>query len=119
MADTLESVSWTFSNESDGHGQYVISDLPYGSYKVSAGGPLPEGVQDPGNRNQNLMRGWWSQGGTVNSASLADIITISDPTPVVGIDLQLQEGGQIEGRIVGIVEIGLHYLISKTHAGPV
>ena len=54
-ADTLESVSWTFTNEFDGHDQYVIGDLPYGDYKVSAGGPLPEGVEDPGNRNQNLM----------------------------------------------------------------
>ena len=37
-ADTLESVSWTFTNESDGHGQYVIGDLPYGDYKVTIGG---------------------------------------------------------------------------------
>ena len=99
-ADTLESVSWTFTNEFDGHGQYVIGDLPYGDYKVSAGGPLPEGTEDPGNRNQNLMRGWWSQSGTVDSAAEADTITISNPTPIQGIDFQLQEGGQIEGRIV-------------------
>jgi len=99
-ADTLESVSWTFTNEFDGHGEYVIGDLPYGDYKVSAGGPLPEGVQDPGNRNQNLMRGWWSQSGTVDSAAEADTISISNPTPIQGIDFQLQEGGQIEGRIV-------------------
>jgi len=99
-ADTLEMVAWAFSNEWDWHGHYEVNDLPFGDYKVSAGGPLPEGVQDPGNRSDNLMRGWWSQQGTVPSPGEADVITVDDPTPVEGIDFWLQQGGRIEGRIV-------------------
>jgi len=93
-ADTLEFVAWTFSAS-----QYTIIDLPYGDYKVSAGGPLPEGVEDPGNRQQNLIRGWWSQEGTVASADAAGVITIDNPTPIENIDFQLKEGGQLEGRV--------------------
>jgi len=98
-ADTHELVAWVFSNDYENHGQYSLEELPYGNYKVSAGGPLPEGVEDPGNRNQNLIRGWWSQEGTVASAGAADVITIDNPTPIENIDLQLEEGGQLEGRV--------------------
>ena len=99
-ADTLEMVSWMFSNAWDNNGSYAIGNLPYGDYKVSAGGPLPEGVLDPGNRNDNLVRGWWSQQGTEPSAAEADVITLDNPTPIQNIDFQIQQGGQIEGRIV-------------------
>jgi len=57
-ADTQELIAWAFSNDYDNYGQYSLEELPYGDYKVSAGGPLPEGVEDPENRNQNLIKGW-------------------------------------------------------------
>ena len=98
-ADTHEPVAWVLSNDYENHGQYSLEELPYGSYKVSAGGPLPEGVEDPGNRNQNLVRGWWSQEGTAASADTADVITIDSSIPVENIDFQLEEGGQLEGRV--------------------
>jgi len=98
-ADTYEPVTWVFSNDYENHGQYSLEELPYGGYKVSAGGPLPEGVEDPDNRNQNLIRGWWSQEGTVASADAAGVITIDNPTPIESIDFQLEEGGQLEGRV--------------------
>ncbi len=97
-ADALEMVSWTFSSDYD-YGQYSLEELPYGTYKVSAGGPLPEGVDDPGSRNDNLMKGWWSQGGTVATSDDAGIITVDCPTPYEGIDFQLEEGGRLEGRV--------------------
>jgi len=99
-ADTLEMVTWTFSNDFDNHGSYILGDLPYGDYRISAGGPLPEGAIDPGNRNDNLVRGWWTSQGTVPTSGEAEVITITDPTPVPNIDFQLQQGGRIEGRIV-------------------
>ena len=98
-ADTQELIAWAFSNDYDNYGQYSLEELPYGDYKVSAGGPLPEGVEDPENRNQNLIKGWWSPEGTVTSAGAAGVITIEAPTPVEGINIQLEEGGQLEGRI--------------------
>jgi len=98
-ADTQELVAWAFSNEYEDQGQYNLEDLPFGDYKVSAGGPLPEGVEDPGNRNQNLVRGWWSLEGTEVSANAADVITISSSAPVENTDFQLEDGGQLEGRI--------------------
>ena len=100
-ADTLQMVSWTFSSDFQDHGSYNLGDLPFGDYKVSAGGPLPEGVQDPGNRNDSLMRGWWSPQGTVNSPDAAGIVSVTDPTPVENIDFNLKQGGTFEGRIVG------------------
>jgi|GEM_PF-1476033 len=98
-ADTLEMVAWTFSNEFQDHGRYAIGDLPCGDYKVSAGGPLPEGVQDPGNRNDNLMRGWWNQQGTVASANEAAVVTVSSPTPIQAVNFNLQQGATLEGRV--------------------
>jgi len=98
-ADTQELATWTLSNDYEDHGQYWLENLPYGDYKVSAGGPLPEGAEDPGNRNQNLVRGWWNPEGTVASASVAGVITIDSPTPSENIDFRLEEGGQLEGRV--------------------
>ncbi|MDD4875993.1 MAG: hypothetical protein PHQ86_02510 [Dehalococcoidales bacterium] len=98
-ADTQEFVAWTFSNDNENHGQYLLEGLPYGSYKLSAGGPLPEGVEDPGDHNSNLIRGWWSQDGTVTSVNAAEIITIGNSTPIQNTNFQLQEGGQLEGRV--------------------
>ncbi|MBC8477036.1 MAG: carboxypeptidase regulatory-like domain-containing protein, partial [Dehalococcoidia bacterium] len=96
-ADTLELVAWTFSGASgEGHGEYTLTDLPFGDYKVSAGGAPPQGIDDPGTGGSSLMRGWWSQDGTESSPDDADVITIDSPTPVENIEFYLEQGGQIE-----------------------
>jgi 5-hydroxyisourate hydrolase-like protein (transthyretin family) len=75
----------------DQNGNYTINNLPFGSYNVASPSWGRWGPGDDGYIRKN-----YDQNGDGN----ADIVTISSVTTITGIDISLEKGGIITGRVL-------------------
>lgn len=92
-ADQGHSISCSVTATNSG-GEYTIAGLPSGSYQVSFGHPL--GVIVEGNYLSQYFNGQ-------SSAESANLVSVTAPSMVSGIDAQLQPGGQITGKVISAV----------------
>jgi peptide/nickel transport system substrate-binding protein len=84
-----------FGTCTDENGRYVIDGLPYGDYKVYAGG----GWNWCLNQSSIYIREYYPE---TPDPDLADTFTLDDATPMhAGVDFTLTVGGSITGQVIG------------------